>query len=51
VATSCETIKTDERFITDINHAINVSVEDDHLSFLLHNDNGVMHFDKMKPER
>ena len=51
VATSCETIKTDERFITDINHAINVSVEDDHLSFLLHNDNGVMHFEKMKPER
>ena len=51
VATSCETIKTDERFITDINHAINVSVEDDHLSCLLHNDNGVMHFDKMNPER
>jgi uncharacterized hydrophobic protein (TIGR00341 family) len=51
VDTSCETIKTDERFIADLNRSINISVDEDHLSLLLHNDNGVMHFEKMKPER
>lgn len=51
VDAGCETIKTDERFIADINNAINISVEGDHLSLLLHNDNGVIHFIKMKPER
>jgi uncharacterized hydrophobic protein (TIGR00341 family) len=50
VDSGCETIKTDERFISDINNVINVSVEEDHLSLRLHNDNGVMHFEKMKPE-
>jgi len=50
VDTACETIKTDERFITDLNHAINISLEDDHLSLLLHNDNGVIHFEPMKSE-
>ena len=51
VNTLCETIKTDERFIADINHAININIEEDHMSLLLHNDNGVMHFEKMKPEK
>ncbi len=50
VDSDCETIKIDERFISDINKVINVSVEEDHLSLRLHNDNGVMHFEKMKPE-
>ena len=51
VEASCETIKIDERFIADLNNAINISLDDDHLSLLLHNDNGVIHFEKMKPER
>ncbi|MEN8729471.1 MAG: TIGR00341 family protein [Desulfuromonadales bacterium] len=51
VDTDCETVKTDNRFIADLNHAINISLEDDHLSLRLHNDNGVIHFEKMKSEK
>jgi uncharacterized hydrophobic protein (TIGR00341 family) len=50
VDSDCETLKTDERFISDINNVINVSVEADHLSLRLHNDNGVIHFEKMELE-
>lgn len=48
VDAKCETIKTDERFIADLNNAINISLDDDHLSLLLHNNNGVIHFEKIK---
>lgn len=48
---ACETIKTDDRFIADLNNAINLSLDDDHLSLLLHNDNGVIHFEKKKNKK
>jgi len=50
VDAGCKTIKVDERFIADLNNVINISLDDGHLSLLLNNDNGVIHFERMKSE-
>jgi DNA replication protein DnaD len=48
---NCETLKTDERFIADINNVINISVEESHVSLRLHNNNGVMHFEEIGQQK
>lgn len=41
----CPQQKIDQRFISDLNDIINLSLDDDRLSLRIDNDNGVMHFE------
>ncbi|TNF88353.1 MAG: TIGR00341 family protein [Gammaproteobacteria bacterium] len=50
VADDCETSKIDARFITDLNNAINVEIEGDHMILRLGSDIGVMHFQSVLPQ-
>jgi uncharacterized hydrophobic protein (TIGR00271 family) len=47
---SCETSKLDKRFITDLNHVINVNIEQDHMTLHLASDAGVIHFETASPQ-
>ena len=42
---NCTAAKQDKRFVTDLNNAINLDIEDEHLSLRLDSDSGVMHFE------
>ncbi len=48
---SCETWKIDNRFITDLNQVINVSIEDDHMTLRLDSNVGVMHFESASKQQ
>ena len=47
---SCATAKVDNRFITDLNHVINIQAEGENMSLRLDSDIGVMHFELVKPK-
>ena len=48
---SCETSKIDNRFIADLNHLINVSIEGDHMTLRLDSNVGVMHFESASKQQ
>ncbi|MFZ9037796.1 MAG: TIGR00341 family protein [Gammaproteobacteria bacterium] len=50
VADDCETSKIDNRFITDLNNAINVEIDGDHMTLRLDSNVGVMHFQSNLPQ-
>jgi hypothetical protein len=49
-ADDCETSKIDARFITDLNNAINLEVDGDHMILRLGSNVGVMHFQSTLPQ-
>ena len=50
VADDCETSKIDARFITDLNNAINVEIDGDHMILRLRSNIGIMHFQSILPQ-
>jgi uncharacterized hydrophobic protein (TIGR00271 family) len=50
VADDCETSMIDARFITDLNNAINLEIDGDHMILRLGSNVGVMHFQSTLPQ-